>query len=121
MISFDGISRSDETPCFYIAADISRGWPHESGSALCKLGVTGKRPEVRCRENECALREEWDIEANLQVVFVATGQITAAEKEIADHTLPWLPEGFQKNAEWRHCSPRELARIATLIAEDRQR
>ncbi|WP_263788846.1 hypothetical protein [Salinibacter grassmerensis] len=108
--------------CFYIDADTNRGWPHQSDTTLCKFGVTSKDPSVRCRENEEALHRRWHIaEAELEVVFVATGQITAAEKEIADHTLPWLPEGFQKNAEWRHCSPRGLARIATLIAEDRHR
>lgn len=112
---------SPRDPCFYIDADTSRGWPRESNTALCKFGVTGKSPVVRCRENERALREEWGIEADLELVFVATGRITGAEKEIADYTLPWLPNSFQRHAEWRRCPPRELARIATLVAEDRQR
>jgi hypothetical protein len=107
--------------CFYINADLSRGWPYHSEVALCKLGVTSKPPAVRCRENEEALRRKWGIEANLAVVFVATGRITTAEKEIVDYTLPWLPGSFQKNAEWRLCPPRELARIAVLIAEERFR
>ncbi|MCS3613172.1 hypothetical protein [Salinibacter ruber] len=110
-----------EAPCFYIDADISHGWPRESNSALCKFGVTGKSPVVRCRENERVLREKWGIEADLELVFVATGRITSAEKEIADHTRPWLPDLFQENAEWRRCPPRELARMAILIAEDQRR
>ena len=110
-----------ETPCFYIDADTIRGWPRESNTALCKFGVTGKSPVVRCRENERALREEWGIEADLELVFVATGRITGAEKEIADYTRPWLPDPFQENAEWRRCPPRELARTAVLVAEDRRR
>lgn len=110
-----------EAPCFYISADTSRGWPRESNTTLCKFGVTGRKPEDRCKENEAALREEWGIEADLELVFIATGQITTAEKEIADYTTPWLPSRFQENAEWRRCPPRELARIAILVAEDRQR
>ncbi|MCS3651898.1 hypothetical protein GGQ08_003204 [Salinibacter ruber] len=110
-----------EAPCFYIDADTSRGWPSDSNTALCKFGVTGKSPEVRCEENERVLQEEWGIEADLELVFVATGRITSAEKEIADHTRPWLPDTFQENSEWRRCPPRELARIAVLVAEDRRR
>ncbi|MCS3635925.1 hypothetical protein GGP57_003270 [Salinibacter ruber] len=106
---------------FYIDADTSRGWPRESKTALCKFGVTGRKPEDRCEENERVLQEEWGIETDLEVVFIATGRITGAEKEIADHTRPWLPDAFQENAEWRRCPPRELARMAILIAEDRQR
>lgn len=108
-------------PYFYIDADVSRGWPGRSREALCKLGVTGKPPAFRCRENEKTLRQEWEIEADLRVVFVATGHITTVEKEIVDYTLPWLLEPFEKNAEWRCCPPRELARVATLIAEKRFR
>ncbi|MCS3661485.1 hypothetical protein [Salinibacter ruber] len=108
-------------PCFYIDADVSRGWPHQSRSTLCKFGVTDRKPEDRCEENERALQEEWGIKTSLEVVFVATGQITTAEKEIADYTRPWLTGPFQENSEWRRCPPRELARIAILVAEDRQR
>lgn len=119
MISEMTIFRGEDPGlCFYIDADISRGWPYGAARTLCKFGVTGKRPSVRCRENEEALRHKWGVEATLEVVFVATGQITTAEKAIADYTLPWLPDRFQKNAEWRRCPPRELARVATLIAED---
>lgn len=107
--------------CFYLNADVSRGWPHQSRSTLCKFGVTDRKPEDRCEENERVLREECGIDADLELVFVATGRITSAEKEIADHTRPWLPDPFQENSEWRRCSPRELARMAILIAEDRQR
>lgn len=110
-----------EAPYFYINADTSHGWPRESNSALCKFGVTGKSPVVRCRENEAALQKKWGIEVDLELVFVATGRITSAEKEIADHTRPWLPDTFQENSEWRRCPPRELARIAVLVAEDRRR
>lgn len=106
---------------FYIDADTSRGWPDRSDRALCKLGVTDKPPPARCRENEKLLRQRWGVEATLEVVFVATGQITTVEKAIVDYTLPWLPDCFQKNAEWRCCRPRALARTAVLIAEDRFR
>ncbi|WP_199774304.1 hypothetical protein [Salinibacter altiplanensis] len=104
-------------PYFYIDADISQGWPHQSQKALCKLGVTGKSPAVRCTENQKDLYRKWGVEADLDPVFIATGRITTAEKEIVDYTLGWLPNCFQKNAEWRHCPPRELARTALLIAE----
>ncbi len=107
--------------CFYLNADVSRGWPHQSRSTLCKFGVTDRKPEDRCEENERVLQEKWGIEADLEIVFIATGRITGAEKEIADHTRPWLPDPFQENSEWRRCPPRELARMAILIAEDRQR
>ena len=110
-----------EGPYFYIDAVTTKGWPHQSQAALCKLGVTTKHPAVRCQENEYNLHQKWGIEADLAVVFAATGDITTAEKEIADHTLGWLPSGFQKNSEWRRCPPRELARTALLIAERRHR
>ena len=108
-------------PYFYIDADLSWGWPRRREVALCKLGVTSKHPVVRCQENEETLWQAWDIEADLEVVFVATGDITVAEKEIVDHTLPWLPSRFRKSSEWRRCPPRELARIALLIAERQRR
>ncbi len=110
-----------EGPYFYIDADISQGWPYGSEMALCKLGVTGKPPSVRCQENERDLYQRWNVEADLKPVFVTTGRITTAEKEIVDHTLGWLPSRFQKNSEWRCCPPRELARTALLIAERRHR
>ncbi len=106
---------------FYIDADISCGWPYQSKSTLCKFGVTDKKPERRRREHERVLQEEWGIEADLELVFVATGQITSVEKMIADYTLPWLPDRFQENSEWRRCPPRELARIAILVAEEQRR
>lgn len=112
---------SEKTPLFYINADVSEGWPYRSDSALCKFGVTSKPPSVRCNENERDLRRKWGIDATLEVVCVATGDIVFAERDIADRTLPWLPDFCQRSAEWRRCPPRELARIAILVAEDRQR
>jgi len=108
---------------FYIDADVGEGWPYRAVETLCKFGVTSKPPETRCGENEDVLQRTWGIEADLEVCFVATGEIACEEVEerVRDHTLPWLPEEFLPTAEWRHCSPRQLARIAVLIAEDRLR
>lgn len=106
---------------FYIHADTLRGWPYEATTTLCKLGVTDKNPRVRRDENRLKLQSKWGIESELEVVFVATGTITKVEKAVADHTLGWIPEQFERNAEWRECCPRRLARIAVLIAEKRHR
>jgi hypothetical protein len=105
---------------FYVHADTRQGWPHQADTTLCKFGVTDD-PWDRCDQNTEKLQDRWGIRADLKVVFVATGTITNVEKEVVDHTLRWLPDGFEKNAEWRRCRPRQLARIAVLIAERRFR
>ncbi|WP_103028717.1 hypothetical protein [Salinibacter altiplanensis] len=65
------------------------------------------------------LRATWDIEADMQIVFAASGRLATEEVEewVRDHTQKWLPEDFGQQAEWRFCSPRQLARLAVLIAE----
>ena len=75
-----------EQPRFYIDVDVSRGWPFSSGVAFCKFGITRHHIEVRRRKNQKALRERWDIRANLEVCFLAGGPIVEAEKEIGDYT-----------------------------------
>ncbi len=102
---------------FYISVDISSGWPYEEAIPLCKFGVTTIHPDWRCWQIEQTLRREWDIEASLALCFHATGRITTIEKELADQTGVWQPEVFGRNAEFRRCDPRQLARLAVFLAE----
>ncbi|MCS4181619.1 hypothetical protein GGQ07_003078 [Salinibacter ruber] len=104
---------------FYISVDISNGWPYEEAIPLCKFGITTIHPDWRCWQIEQTLRREWDIEASLALCFHATGRITTIEKELADHTGAWRPEAFGRNAEFRRCDPRQLARLAVFLAERR--
>jgi hypothetical protein len=67
----------------YIDVDIAGGWPQDEKKPLLKFGTTDtsdKTPEDRCDENESKLRYRWGIEADLQVVLVARGHITAIER-----------------------------------------
>jgi len=104
---------------FYISADVSCGWPYRTGETLCKLGVTRVPLPIRCAQHQLKLRATWDIEADMQVVFAASGRLATEEVEewVRDHTQKWLPEDFGQQAEWRFCCPRQLARLAVLIAE----
>lgn len=105
--------------CFYIAADTSGGWPVQAQVTLCKFGVTTRPLDTRCDRHQRKLRSRWGIEANLEMCFAATGKIASEkiEEEVKEHTISWLAEGFGKNAEWRRCCPRQLARVAVLATE----
>lgn len=119
--SLPGSGKAGTKEYFYVQADVSRKWPLHAPTTLCKFGVTDKNPKDRCRENQRDVQRKWDITADLEVVFVATGTISYVEQEVRDHTLRWLPQRFERNAEWRLCCPRQLARVAVLIAEKRFR
>lgn len=110
---------SKKQPLFYIDVDTSCGWPYNETSPICKFGITRRDPGVRCRENELILKRKWRIEAELEICFLATGAIACEdiEERVRDHTLAWRPEGFSRQAEWRCCSPRQLARVAVLVTE----
>ena len=117
-LSIEGLS---EKRCFYINVDTSGKWPSE-GRPICKFGITYRDPEARREENEMILKERWGIDTSLEICFLATGAIACedVEERVRDHTLDWRPDGFARNAEWRRCQPRQLARIAVLVAEKRR-
>lgn len=102
---------------FYVDADISRGWPERATKTLCKMGVTTKTASARCSENEARLRNEFDIEGDMEVVFEAAGFITEVETPVVKATRPWACEELEDapSTEWRLCRPRQLARIAVLL------
>jgi hypothetical protein len=104
--------------CFYIIAN-TKSWPHESAKTLCKFGVTGKDVEDRLDHHEDFLRNR-GIKADLEICFKATGEFACEELEnsVRAQTLAWIPEGFGRSSEWRHCLPRQLARIAVYLYEE---
>lgn len=101
--------------CFYIDADISRGWPSQAASSLCKFGVTSQAVPDRCLENEKYLQTKFGVEADMKAVFEAEGFITELERHIARVTEPWSSSRLEGGTEWRQCRPRQLARVAVLL------
>ncbi len=103
---------------FYVDADVSRGWPEREPETLCKLGVTQKTASARCSENEYTLKNKFGLEAEMEVVFEATGFITEVEKPLVKATTNWSCEDLEggPSTEWRICRPRQLARMAVLLA-----
>ncbi|MCS4193533.1 hypothetical protein GGP50_001754 [Salinibacter ruber] len=103
---------------FYVDADVSRGWPEREPETLCKLGVTQKTASARCSENEYTLKSKFGVEGEMEVVFEATGFITEVEKPLVKATSDWSCEHLEgaPSTEWRICRPRQLARMAVLLA-----
>lgn len=103
---------------FYIDADVSRSWPESGTETICKVGVTSKTASARCLENEATLRNKFGIEGEMEVVFEATGFITEVETHAVEATQAWSCDKLMggPSTEWRMCRPRQLARVALLLA-----
>ncbi|MCS3826833.1 hypothetical protein GGP85_002293 [Salinibacter ruber] len=114
----DSSSPNASGQLFYVDADVSRGWPEREPETLCKLGVTQKTASDRCTENEYTLKNKFGLEAEMEVVFEATGFITEVEKPLVKTTSDWSCEDLEgePSTEWRICRPRQLARMAVLLA-----
>jgi hypothetical protein len=103
---------------FYVFAALEEEESLFKEVTLCKFGRTVGGLDKRRREHEAYASKRWNLEINLECVFLGSTALVALETCVRNETLQWsLDDHDSRRSEWRLCHPCQLAEVVKDIAD----